>query len=89
VVFQTDYEEIKLQKIGYDVITITSPKNVTKITLQNSSILDPLQSKFLTASVLNCAQTFVYKRVKPKSGNLVDTIKTFCAVENLFKSIFR
>jgi len=26
MVFQTDYDEIELQKISYDVIAITSPK---------------------------------------------------------------
>jgi len=28
VVFEADYDEIELQKYSYDVITITSPKNV-------------------------------------------------------------
>jgi len=40
VFFQTDYEEIKLNKISV-TITITSPKNVTKITSQTASILSP------------------------------------------------
>jgi len=44
VVFEADCDEIKLQKISYDVIFVTSsslcqPNDVTKITSQNFSIL--------------------------------------------------
>jgi len=51
VLFRTDYDEIKIKKIGYDVIfsdviVITSPKNVIKITLQNFSILSPSNQNF-------------------------------------------
>jgi len=45
VVFQADYDEIKLQKYGYDVITIKSPKNVIKIT---SQIFFPIWASRLT-----------------------------------------
>jgi len=31
MVFEVDYDGIELQKYSYDVITITSPKDVTKI----------------------------------------------------------
>jgi len=39
VIFQADYDKIELQKYSYDVndvITIMSPKNVTKIMSQTS-----------------------------------------------------
>jgi len=45
VFFQADYDEIELQKINYDVLLVTYrhyvTKNVTKIMLQNFSILGP------------------------------------------------
>jgi len=58
VVFQTDYDEIKLQQnqLRYhfsDVIVITSPKNVTKLTSQDFSILGPFQSVLTTPVVAN------------------------------------
>jgi len=56
VVFQADYEydEIELQKYNYDVITIKSPKNVTKIMLQIFFPICPPspQSKFLATPVM-------------------------------------
>jgi len=45
VVFETDYDKIELQKYSYDVITITSPKNVTKITSQKILQSGPLPIK--------------------------------------------
>jgi len=55
-VFQADYDEIELQKISYDVIFITLPKNVTKITSQNFSISAPLPLIKISgyASASNC-----------------------------------
>jgi len=58
VFFQTDYDEIELKKNQLwchfsDVIVPMSPKNVTKITSQDFSILVPSQSKFLATPMLN------------------------------------
>jgi len=39
VFFKTKYDEIKIKKISYDVISVTSPNNVTKVTSQKFSIL--------------------------------------------------
>jgi len=54
--FQTDYDEIKLLRNQLsrnfsDVIIITFPKYVTKLTSQDFSILGPSQSKFLATPV--------------------------------------
>jgi len=56
VVFKTDYDEIELKKISYDVISvtvivITSTKIVTKLMSKDFSILGPSQSKFLAKPV--------------------------------------
>jgi len=56
VVFEADYDKIKfkiyLWRYFSGGITITSPKNVTKITSQKFSNLGPSQSKFLVAPVV-------------------------------------
>jgi len=51
MVLQVDNDEIEIQKNQLwrnfrDVIAITSPKNVTKITSQNFSILAPPNQNF-------------------------------------------
>jgi len=45
-----------------DIIAITSPKNVTKITSQNFSILPPSQSKSLATPVLPMLSGFLPQR---------------------------
>jgi len=56
MVFQTDYDKIKLLKNQLsrhfsDVIIITSSKNVIKLMSQDFSILGPSQSKLLATPV--------------------------------------
>jgi len=43
--FEADYDEIELQKYSYGVITITSPKNFTKISSQNFFQFRPFPTK--------------------------------------------
>jgi len=50
--FQADYDKIKLQKISYDVMTIMSPKNVTKKRQKFFSFWAHPQSKFLATPVV-------------------------------------
>jgi len=47
------YFSWKIAKIVHDVIRITSPKNITKITSQKILFLGPLQSKFLAILIVN------------------------------------
>jgi len=42
------------KKISYDVIVITTPKTVTKLTSQNFSILGLFHSKFLSTPMPFC-----------------------------------
>jgi len=42
MILKIDYNTVKLQKVTYDVIKITPPKYVIKMTSQNFSILKPL-----------------------------------------------
>jgi len=43
----------KFKEISYDVIDVTSPTHVTKLTTQNFSILGPSKAKFL-ATQMHC-----------------------------------
>jgi len=45
LIIEADYDEIELQKYSYDVINITSPKNVTKIMSQKFFQFGPLPIK--------------------------------------------
>jgi len=66
-VFQPDYDEIKLQKISYDVIVIMSTKNVTKITSQYFFILGPPPIKISGQAIMRVG-------VEPRSRDRDHTV---------------
>jgi len=60
--------KLNFKKINYDVIVITSPKNITKLTSQDFFHLDclgPSQSKFLATPVSYYQQSMNVTSIAP------------------------